>query len=237
MDVVLSDKPTIKEIIECTYNNVSKYWKVSYNYTEVKPIYFGSKPLKKEYKLNVNFIKYSFYIHQIASYTLPISINIISYDEKLHNEILRVDEEGSYCIYASVLLYLLLGELAEKDCYLVQGFYRYNLREDFPSDLLPFSKIQMGFHAFLEYHGSIIDLCLYPQNMYHFDFKDKQMIMGIIPSGMQLVGFRETKDIVFEYAKDYAKAMNMTLDEWLDFHKRKADECLNKSLQYTKERK
>lgn len=234
-NVIFDNIPTTKQIINEVYNIYKKYWKTSYDYTKVKPNFFSSKPLKNFYKKDIEFMKNIFYINHIGEGLL--NENLYDEDKLLLNELTTTEQMGCLCIYTTVLLYCLLdkcGYIDKNKCFLTQGFYRYQLRNDFPSFLInAFSKLQTGLHAFLNFNGSVIDLTLYPQQRTTFDFKKTTMIIGRIPSGMQLVGFNETHELIIQYAKQFAGINNLSIDDWIQYHKLNVDVfIMKKQLKY-----
>jgi hypothetical protein len=139
-------------------------------------------------------------------------------NEKLMNQLIHYDGEGGMCIYLSVVLYCLLYKAgySEKSLGYWQGYYSAPMTQPVYKML---TKMEMtkGIHAFLTLDGTLIDMTI-GQIEDRYVFEGHYFILGQELEGVEHFGFRETHDIVKEYARNFAKEVSMTYYEWVNAH-------------------
>ena len=209
---------TSYELINFIYRNLHDCgWKTTFNYLRRSPRKCAARKLQLPKGSDECFKKYVDYCYLLAN-------NFTEEDEAA-----RYRERQGTSIYFSVVLYWLLvyfGVLNEKGLKFCQGYFSYKVREE----IAPDTKYRAGLHAWLCYHESVIDVTIWQQGDY-FDFQkhgfNVPVIAGIIPEELNLVGFEEDKNLVKDYARQFAKDSGLTFCEWVDYHGRQADLLFN----------
>jgi len=208
------NREDIIRLIDISFERFNK----SYHYETGREIESKSKALPEKFINNKTFMQHIHYGQTLALSYLNDNFNEL--DTKLKNEITAAEEEGGLCIYVSIVLYCLLIEsrlVNIKDIDYMQGYYKHELRKDFPL-FIPFGKNHLGLHSFLKVKGSTIDVCIVPQEQMFFDFGDEDIILGNIPDGLELIGFKESFGTVMEYVKKYTEKADLTYNQWIRYH-------------------
>lgn len=152
-------------------------------------------------------------------------LNYIS--EEIQAEFKRENEQGTLCVYASVLLYLLIKRLQiQSSLSLVQGFYQIS----FPQNTFQRALIgehAYGLHAYLLLNDTIIDPTL-QQIGDNYSLGDSEFIIvgNNLPDNIKMHGWRENEDVVNQYAKRYARLRNLSVDDWLASHENEANRLM-----------
>lgn len=216
----LSEDPTIEEITGITISKFEQKWKTGYKYEPgMIRQYTGAKMnLSKEYKPQF----YSLCVYCGQASRVFLNRTNLPIPELLSTEVMREENNGGTCIYISVLAACLcekLGIYRPEQMRLIQGFYKYRLREDWPK-LIPWSKLQTGIHAFLTADDAVIDFSITIQEEHFFEFGELPFVAGMVPDAMEFWGFPEDYKTIKEYARSYARASGMTYVDWISVHER-----------------
>lgn len=192
---------------------------------------YKGKTLKKEVVRHPNFIKVLIYIGELfqASEWDQRASKFKEFDERIGKELTKWEKEGELCLHLTVISYSLFekyGVLTDKEMKLVQGYYFHEARKDSPL-AMALANIHIGIHSWLSVGGAVIDLTI-GQEREFFDFQGMDMIVGEVPEGMTLKGFQEPKKVVSKHIKRYASFLNMTVEEYIDFHDQQAIALLQK---------
>jgi len=207
----------IEQIIEFISKQFRRKWKTSFLYKKKNVKKFDSKPLNNTLMRDIDFTKFIAYISNIYDYLLTGDTHGI--EEWIIKEVEEWEIKGGMCIYLSVLLYSLLSSELKicTDCLrYVQGFYRHDIREDYPS-FFPWAGQHNGIHSWITLDDSIIDIAIRQQE-YFFDFKGKPFVLGDIPEGLTYMGFIESKVIVNGYIREILDFSKMHYDTWIRKH-------------------
>lgn len=199
------------DAIDYVSKNFDNSYHTSYDYKNIEPVLMKSKPLKKYFYKDKHFVSavtIAEFLMQISMYGGNEKYDLI---EPIKKQLLEFDRRGQLCCYISIVLYSLLKRRYDVQYY--QGLYYHKARADYP-DFLPWGNIHAGAHAFITVDGSIIDVSIRQEEMF-FDFKGKTSILGNIPEGMKLYGWKENIVTVSKYINDILKFSNMTLKEWI----------------------
>lgn len=142
-------------------------------------------------------------------------------DQVVKDELISWENKGGQCIYLSTLLYMLLlyHELGtENSLSYVQGYYIHLLREEYRSlKVQIWPPVHSGLHAWIELDGSVMDISIRQEEDF-FDFQGKPYILGKVPEGLQLYGYREVRKTPKSYARMIAKGSGMKLEDWVQHH-------------------
>lgn len=212
-----SESFPIEKVIEFTAERFKKEYKTSYEYTKDNIISYSSKELNKILESESSFAVSINYISTLFDYLLTGNTHDISND--VLDEVTEWEIKGASCTYFSVLLYYLITiqNVACKDCVkLVQGFYRHEIRNDYPT-FYPWAGQHNGIHSWITIQNSIIDIAIKQQERF-FDFKGKPYVMGEIPEGLIYMGWEESKDTALLYLNDILKFSKKNLHEWFNMH-------------------
>lgn len=209
---------TLEEIINYSSKCFMEKWKTSYDYRKVNPKEYKSASLAPRLLSDINFRANIAYLECLFDYLLHGK----TYD--IEDWVIKECEEweikGGNCIYFSTLLYSLLAadKMGCSDCVkYVQGFYRHNIREDYPS-FFPWSGQHNGIHAWITVDNAVIDVAIRQQE-YFFDFKGNPVVLGTIPDGLFYMGYEENRDTVSQYIKDILEFSKMPFLLWVKKHK------------------
>jgi hypothetical protein len=223
-------QPNLEDLKNHSHKMFKGRWKTAFTPSmELKE--FNSGEIEEEFRIHPAFAKN-------VPYTLGAFSEVatnIRVDENLpHDEVNKWDRKGGLCIYLSVLLYWLLREngIPEKDVKLCQGFYKHNLRKDFPEMLIggPFGRIQTGIHSWITYQGNIIDVTIGQQESV-FDFEGSPYVMGEIPEGLHYYGWEEPEQIAKDYARMIARENGQNFFKWIEEHNMKSYRYIDKTMQ------
>ncbi len=202
------------DIIDFVYNHFHKYgWKTTYNYLVHQPQEFYDKLITLPKGNNFEFKKY-------VNYCYLLSRNFTDKDE-----VAKYTARNGTSIYFSIVLYWLLiyfGVLNENKLKFNQGYFRYKKREDGCSQ----TRYRAGMHAWLSYDDSVLDVTIWQQKDLFDSAEDEPknaVLIGEMPSELELFGFKEKKSLAKEYARLFAKDSGMTFYQWVSFHKQQAD--------------
>lgn len=197
-------------------------WKTTYDYVPSKDLLQYKE--KEPDQLNESNEHLSFFLTYVTKISFYAMYDKESYKGGLDmKEAEDWNDRGGLCIYASVLLYCLLtatGTDIRKLKY-IQGYYHY----DFPHDSLEktlFSEGVYGLHTFLELDGCIIDTTI-QQLQDYYQNKSDFYIVGKFLKGLNYFGFEEQRQIIIEYASEISQKRKMTVDEWIYFHIKEAN--------------
>lgn len=220
---------TIDEIIDYTSKSFMEKWKTSFDYTKVKPKEFKSLPINNDILSNTHFHAYIMYI--MTLFDTILTGDTFGIESWIIKEREEWEIKGGSCIYFSVLLYaLLLDEgLGCKDCMkLVQGFFKHDIREDYPS-FYPWNGQHSGLHAWIALEGAVIDIAINQQHPF-FDFKNMPCVIGNIPDGLLYMGYEENINTVAYYLEEILKFSKKPLDLWILDHKINALNVMTKYI-------
>ncbi|HWI54791.1 MAG TPA: hypothetical protein VNT57_03800 [Desulfobacteria bacterium] len=214
VDIKYMPTATRYDIIDFIYNHFHKYgWKTTYNYIVHQPQRFCEKPLLLPKGSQFEFTKYINYCYLLTK----------NFTDK--DEVARYTTRNGTSIYFSVVLYWLLvyfGVLDQNKLKYCQGYFSYRTKEDDRRE----SRYRAGMHAWLSYSDSVLDVTIGQQKDL-FDFAEgepeKTIIIGEMPTELDLYGFEENKSLAKEYARQFARDSGMTFYEWISFHKQQAD--------------
>lgn len=147
--------------------------------------------------------------------------------EEIYEEFKRENEQGTICVYASVLLYLLIKRLdIHSTLSFVQGFYQISFpKSTFQRALI--GEHAYGLHAYLLLNDTIIDPTL-QQIGDNYSLGDSEFIIvgDNLPDNITMHGWRESEDIVYQYAKRYAEQRNLSVDDWIASHEKEANRLM-----------
>lgn len=216
-DVVLSNNPSQKEILKGINNLFKKHWLRGYSYIKRNPQSMRSRNLPHSIQTPL-FAQYALYMQMLDK---NVDKDFCEISPEIKKEVQHWNNEGAYCIYMSILFYALLRKsklVKEEDVSFYQGYYDFQLRDDFPT-FLSVSERQIGIHAWLTIQGSVVDITA-NQNSYLFDFgfKEISVILGNYDPDYRLVGFKETQDTINTYLKKFSDYSGKTIDEWINSH-------------------
>lgn len=147
--------------------------------------------------------------------------------QEIYEEFKRENEQGTICIYASVLLFLLIKRLdTHSSLSLVQGFYQISFpKSTFQRALI--GEHAYGLHAYLLLNDTIIDPTLQQIGDNYSLGESEFIIVGDnLPDNITMHGWRENEDIVYQYAKRYAELENLNVDDWLASHENEANRLM-----------
>ncbi|MBG9733296.1 hypothetical protein [Paenibacillus alvei] len=82
-------------------------------------------------------------------------------------------------------------------------------------------KTQYGLHAWLELQGAILDIAIKQEEQF-FEFEEKPFIIGKVPEGLELIGYREVTKTAKDYARTATKSNGMKYNDWIAMHSREA---------------
>ncbi|MNV53182.1 hypothetical protein D3C71_1453110 [compost metagenome] len=216
--------PIVKDLFE-------NKWHTSFEYNYKDMIRFTGSDLPEDISSNSLFGAYVYYImtlYDIVAYRSPrdiLPMDIVA-------EAIEWDSNGGQCIYLASLLYALFLEdkiVKEDQMVFCQGMYMHMCREDFPMGFLLGGE-HSGLHAWIEVKGAVVDISIRQEEDF-FDFKDEPYIMGKVPDGLTMMGYKETKDVAKRYCRDAAKKANTYYLEWLNKHRIAAHENFLKYLE------
>lgn len=196
-------------------------WSTGFNYDKAEPIFFKGNPLDYSILRNAFFQKNLYYISRLFEFIdFHKSYDGEDLSELEKKEMIKWEKNRGQCIYFSVLLYSLLvydKVLHESEISYCQGMYKHDCRADNPLGRMIFGEEHAGLHAWIEANGGIIDISIGQEEQF-FDFGEKPFILGEVPNGFDLVGFRETTKTVKDYARNIAKDAGMKYETWLQYH-------------------
>jgi len=207
----------IEDMIAFIKKSYSENWKTGYDYSNIEPKEFKSMNIDSRFSKEIYAPVFISYIYKLFRYLSTGNSDGI--DEWAIKEFEEWEIKGGNCIYLSVLLYSLLRHGCKicPDCIkYVQGFYRHEIRSDYPS-FLPWNGQHNGLHAWITVNGAIIDISIMQQELF-FDFKHNLMVFGEIPEGLIYMGFEETDDTVKSYLKDILEFSKMPYELWIRKH-------------------
>lgn len=203
------------------FNYFNTHRITSFDYENGTPESFKGSMLDDDLARNPFLQKNLYYIMNIQDYIQYPKGNELP--EMTVKEATRWDKDGGQCIYLSALLYCLLVNdkvVSPEDIHLCQGYYEHDCREDNLIGMM-MGETHVGLHAWLELKGSIIDISIAQEHEF-FDFKDKPFILGEVPEGMNLIGFRETNNTAKNYCRRIAKESGTVYLDWIKFHSQTA---------------
>lgn len=193
-------------------------WIVGLDYKKETPISFKGEELSGDIKRDAFFQKNIFYIMELYSY--------VSYEKDgaelpifAKKEITRWEQKGGQCIYLSALLYSLLlhDKVADATSMsLCQCYYAHMYRADNPLGMM-MGKEHRGLHAWLELNNGVIDISI-RQEEYFFDFKGQPIIIGKVPEGLSLIGYKETHKTAKDYGRMIAREGEAVYLDWIKNH-------------------
>lgn len=207
-----------QEALDWIITEFEQNWIVGLDYREENPISFKGKELSEDIKRDAFFQKNIFYIRKLYSF--------ISYEEDgeelpifAKKEITRWEHNGGQCIYLSALLYSLLLHDKVADAAsmcLCQGYYNHMCREDNLLGMM-MGKEHRGLHAWLELNEAVIDISIRQEENF-FDFKGRPIILGEVPEGLSLIGYKETHKTAKDYGRTIAREGGTVYLEWIKDH-------------------
>lgn len=205
----------IEDILPFIIKNWEEKWITGYDYKRATPEVFNGAAFPFDPLDRAELIRCFLYVEKIFAesyegdpHTLP---------ELARQEVARSERAGGLCIYLSVLLHCLLMEskiAGPEEIRLVQGYHSHELRKDFPFE---WGKWHSGLHSWLVWGDIVLDVSIRQEEQF-FDFKGRPYILGKVPDGLDLVGFREPKKTPMKYARRYAKESGLQLDAWIRQH-------------------
>lgn len=213
-----------------------KEWLTSYDYKKQKPIHYQSQQAP-EHLFNAQTIKPILYLTKLTHAALYEDHNLVSpflkKEDTAWKEVLKYNENGGLCIYASVLLYYLLlesNEISKNKLSFMQGYYHH----EFPDQHLLKNTYQngaFGLHSYILFEDYVIDTTIHQVafNFYPGEHKEFNFI-GETTGGINLYGFKETNKTVHKYAKKIARNSNMTTEEWIEYHQSKMNEYISNQI-------
>lgn len=221
----LPDDCTHQDVIKRVYKTFKEDFRATYDYIKSPVKKYTGDPLHKDLRKSLEYQAYALYCYTIGNWILDNGD--INLSDSIANEIKYYEfEKGGSCIYNAALFINLLvdsGLVPPNNIKLIQGYYRHELREDFPS-FIPFGKNHYGMHCWTLIKKSVIDFCIIPQEEKFFDFKDKIFLDGVVPDGLNYYGYEESFEVAKEYCKDFAKYSKLDYREWILNHRLKAME-------------
>lgn len=226
---------TIEQVAEYTAKCFHDKWFASYDYNLDNIKHFNTVPLREEVRKNLDFRKSVAYI--MSLYDCLMNGESYGYDKWVIDEVEEWEIKGGNCLYFSVLLYnlLMVDTVGCPECIkYVQGFYRHNVRADYPS-FLPWSGQHNGLHAWVSIDGSIVDIAIKQQEMF-FDFKDEPFVIAKIPDGLTYMGWEESQETVFRYTKEICEFSKKPFALWIAEHNLNALKLYKQSLEGYKKR-
>lgn len=210
---------------------VSAKWIQSYIYDKEDAVQFQTTSAPSTEKEEL-FRIYFYYMSLLFEELFDNQAKFVT-SSTIRKELTHWNEEGGLCIYLSVLLYGLLEQddvFDTDDLKLVQGYNAYRSNNPFVQALFNNPEL-LNFHVWLAFNGSVIDISV-AQERESYQFGDTQFILGEIPVGFEMVGFIENKETVNKYMEKFSSRMNMSVNEWLFFHKSKGLASVRKAIEY-----
>ncbi|PLS19424.1 hypothetical protein CVD28_03135 [Bacillus sp. M6-12] len=232
---VSHQKLSIEEQVSHVIKTVKDRWLHSYPYSTENAIEFVSKHPEK--LLNKEMFRvHALYLNMLFR-SLTKKDSLIKNEEVL-NEVAHWDNKGGLCIYLSVLMYSLLLEdkvANRNELRYIQGFTTYQSQNPFWK-LVSSDTTMLNFHAWLSYKDSVLDFSI-GQERENIQLGEKDYLVGDIPEGMKMVGFKENHKTVQKYVKMFADYRKMNEKEWVLEHKLQGLTCMVDSLEYISKQK
>ncbi|MEC2129338.1 hypothetical protein P9G84_10195 [Brevibacillus centrosporus] len=194
-------------------------WITGYDYRKATPESFKGKDIPAHIANHPMF--YASIIYMETLYKAVTHGDFDDIDQVVKDELISWESKGGQCIYLSTLLYMLLlyHELGtENNLSYVQGYYIHLLREEYRSlkvQILP--PVHGGLHAWIVLDGSVMDISIRQEEDF-FDFQGKPFILGKVPEGLNLYGYREVRKTPKSYARMIAKGSGMKVEDWVQNH-------------------
>jgi hypothetical protein len=233
---ITGDTLSFEDKVKHVQATIDGTWFQSYEYKKSKAIVFVSKPVppvKKEELFRLN----CFYVNLLFQEFNKKDSELLLH-QGVKDEVSFWNDEGGLCIYLSVVLYALLTEdniCNRHDLRFVQGVTSYHATN--PMVQAMFGNAEMvNFHAWLSYKGTVLDFSV-GQEAEFIDLGDSGSIMGEIPKGMTMIGFKENDKTVERYIKRFAEHRNMTEKQWIIEHKLCSLEVFKEMLERIQEDK
>ncbi|MCM3738382.1 hypothetical protein M3215_22020 [Bacillus cytotoxicus] len=137
------------------------------------------------------------------------------------------DTKGDLCIYASVLLYLLLLEtkcVTKNNLKFLQGYYHHEFMEQHIFHNT-YKHGAFGLHSYIELNDYVIDTTIHQIDFIFYPGAHREFhFIGETTEGTNLYGYEEGYKTVYKYAKKIAKSNKLTVEEWLQHHKEKMND-------------
>lgn len=193
---------------------------------------FKPGKLGSDLSASVLLNKFFLYIARLSHISIFNKQHLNYISEEIHDEFKRENEQGTICVYASVLLYLLVKRLQiQSSLSLVQGFYQIS----FPQSTFQRALIgehAYGLHAYLLLNDTIIDPTL-QQIGDNYSLGDSEFIIvgDNLPDNITMHGWRENEDVVYQYANRYAALRFLSVDDWIASHENEANRLMAARVQ------
>jgi hypothetical protein len=230
-DIKVSNETlSLQDEINHVMNTVKDRWFYSYPYTLSSVVEFAPKEATTLQNQEM-FKVHALYLNMLYR-SLTKEDSIIK-NEEIIKEVSYWDSKGGLCIYMSVVMYSLLLEdkIANRnDLRYIQGFTTYQSTDPF-WQLVSVNTKMLNFHAWLSYKGSVLDFSI-GQERGNINLGDKDYLIGDIPEGMKMIGFKESHKTVQKYVKLFADNRKMNEKEWVLEHKLQSLTCAVDSLEY-----
>lgn len=233
---VLPANPTIEDIVPYVVEKFEQKWKQGYKYEAATVQRYTGGP--QPFSTIIGCVET--YCSQAAG--VFHSQNVLPVPKQLKDEVMDWEDAGGFCIYLSVLACCLLDRLGTYkpgDIKLIQGFYKHDLRADWP-DFIPWGPVQTGIHAFLTLGDAVFDFTIKVQEGEFFDFgTDDQLpfLCGPVPDGFELWGWPEDFKTVKEYARQIARKGGLNYYDWINGHCKAALEMAQTVLEMSVKKK
>ncbi|MCC2327612.1 hypothetical protein ABR773_28905 [Bacillus cereus] len=213
-----------------------KEWLTSYDYQKQKPIHYQSQQAPG-HLFTSQTIKPILYLTKLTHAALYEDHNLVSSflkkGDTAWKEVLKYNQNGGLCIYASVLLYYLLlesNEISKNRLSFMQGYYHHEFHDQHILKNM-YQNGAFGLHSYILFEDYVIDTTIHQVafNFYPGEHKEFNFI-GETTGGINLYGFKETNRTVYKYAKKFAKNSNMTTEEWIKYHQSKMNEYISTQI-------
>ena len=127
------------------------------NKTHISELYTADNVIKfKSSKLNLNEDILNT-LNKITKFYNSLESTRLHYlnNAKIERELDYIDKQGIHCVFISILTKFLLKKKYKLNLNLVQGYYKF---ENNIIASMIFGEYSLGFHAWCELNGAIIDL-------------------------------------------------------------------------------
>lgn len=213
-DVLTTEELSDKVIVTAIQSVIDKNW--------IRNVPYGLHRLKdmKKDALHMPFtlsplLSYIFELEQ------PLYFKETTLPKHLEEEVSYWEKEHGYCVYISILFYTLMEKLEPKKVKSIayyQGFS--DIETSNPMARMIFGARQVGFHSWLTYDNKVLDLTAHQYvHSVKFDFDNPyNFLMGNLPEGFRLAGFKETAQTINQYQEMFANQAQLSVEEWIQRH-------------------
>jgi len=216
-----------KRFIDDLIEKFNQEWKTGYTYTADNLEKFESADCTHLEDLQItkdSLLYVQALVKMAIRHLSPSDFPTLFKDETIaYDEVTDWNDSGGLCIYTSVLLYYLLKEegYGKNQLKYVQGYYTHQTQTQIAQ---LFYKDITGLHSFVTWKGYVLDASILQLEDYYGTDQNNLFTIGEFADGTQYYGWVEEKTTPYKYAKRMAKKQGLSLDDWIQYHKRKEKE-------------